>query len=270
MIFPNILNGLDRLDLEVLLCHILKVERSFLKAYPETKLSEAQIKVFSKLAARKLQHEPIAYITGNKYFFGLKFLVNKNVLIPRPETEMLVEQVFSKVTEHATATILELGTGSGAVALSIAKYRPNCVVYATDISNVALKTAKKNAKLLNINNVKFYCGDWFKALPKLNFQFDVIISNPPYISYEEIPLCDQEIFYEPKLALFTDNNGLYCLEKIIFSSVNYLTKNGYLLLEHGYTQAAQIVKMLKIVGLLNIQPLKDLSGLHRVVVAQKL
>ena len=259
-----------RHDLEILLCHVLKVERCFLKSHPEKLLSDKQINNFGKLVARRLQHEPIAYIIGNKHFWDLNLLVNKNVLIPRPETEILVEQALAKLSINSSAKILELGTGSGAVALSIAKHRPNTIVYATDLSNSALNLAKQNAKVLNINNVSFFSGDWFSALPALDFKFDLIISNPPYIAKTEINLCDQEVFYEPKLALFAAHNGLSCLEKIIFDSINYLAINGYLLLEHGATQAHKVATMLRMVGLVEIECVKDLSALDRVAVAKKI
>ena len=260
---------LNKLDLEILLCHVLQVDRAFLKAHQEYLLSNEQIDELSKLLARRLQHEPIAYITGNKHFWDLNLLVNKDVLIPRSETEMLVEQALAKLPINSSANILELGTGSGAIALVIAKYRPNATVYATDYSNAALELAKKNAKLLNVNNIKFFLGDWFKALPILDFKFDLIISNPPYIASTEINLCDQEIFYEPQLALFAANNGLACLEQIIFDSVNYLAANSYLLLEYGLNQKAQVVTMLKIAGFTEIECFKDLSSLDRMVVAKK-
>ncbi|MGD0465510.1 MAG: peptide chain release factor N(5)-glutamine methyltransferase [Gammaproteobacteria bacterium] len=259
-----------RQELEILLCHVLQVERYFLKAHPEKLLSNYQIKKFYKLVTRRLQHEPIAYITGTKHFWDLNLLVNRNVLIPRSETEILVEQALAKLSTNSSAKILELGTGSGAVALSIAKHRPNTTVYATDLSTSALKLAKRNAKALNINNIIFFSGDWFKALPpSLDFKFDLIISNPPYIAAAEVNLCDQEIFYEPKLALFADNNGLACLKKIIFDSVYYLANNGYLLLEHGYNQAIEVANMLKKSGLIEPEYFKDLSSLDRVVVAKK-
>lgn len=266
----NILNYLDPIDLEILLCHILKVDRSFLRTHPETKLSTAQIDMFCKLAAKRLKHEPMAYITGNKYFFGLNFRVNHNVLVPRPETEILVEQALAILPDNSEANVLELGTGSGAVILAIAKYRPKCNFYATDISNKALVIAKKNANLLKINNIRFYKGDWFKAIPKLDFKFDIIISNPPYIGDEQIFLCDQEIFYEPKIALFTDNKGMYCLEHIIAESIYYLKKSGYLLLEHGYNQANEVANLLAFEGFTHIQYFKDLSNISRAIVAQKL
>ncbi len=264
MIFPKNYE----LDLEILLCHVLKVERSFLKAHPETILSDHQIKEFLGLVRRRLQHEPLAYITGNKDFWDLNLLVTKDVLIPRSETEILVEQALAILPIDSSAKVLELGTGSGAVALAILKHRPNTIVYATDFSNAALKVAQENAQKLNINNIKFFCGDWFNALPPLNFKFDIIISNPPYISTSEISLCDQEIFYEPELALFAANNGLACLEKIIFDSVNYLATDGVLLLEHGYNQIAQIATILKAAKFTELKFLKDLSGLDRAVVAK--
>lgn len=258
-----------KLDLEILLSYVLKVDRSFLIAHPETVLSRKQLTTFCKLVARRLNHEPIAYLTCNKHFWDLNFLVTKHVLIPRPETEILVEQALATIPVNSSAKILELGTGSGAIALSIAKHRPNTIVYATDYSNAALKIAKKNAKILNINNVRFFSGDWFNALPtNLDIKFDIILSNPPYIAKTEVNLCDQEIFYEPKIALFATNNGLACLKKIIINSRNYLNNNGYLLLEHGCNQTAKIVAILNLSGLVEVESIKDLSGKNRVIIAK--
>ena len=258
------------LDLEILLCHVLKIDRSFLKSHPENTISTEQTIEFHNLATRRANHEPIAYIIGNKNFWDLNLLITKDVLIPRSETEILVEQALEKLPRDSQATILELGTGSGAIALAIAKHRPNTIVTATDISMAALDVARVNAKNLNINNVNFLYGNWFENFTSLNCKFNLIISNPPYIALNEINLCSQEIFYEPKLALFTSNNGLKCLEQIIFASNDYLTANGYILLEHGVNQASQIISLLRTAKFSDLESFKDLSGLDRVVVAKKL
>lgn len=261
---------LNNLDLEILLSYILKVDRSFLKAHPEKLLSKNQIKQFCKLAARRLQQEPIAYIIKQKSFWDITLLVTKAVLIPRPETEILVEQALAKLPGNSQAKILELGTGSGAVSLAIAKHRPNVMVYATDISIAALNIAKKNAELLKIKNIIFYKSNWFDALSNLNFKFDLIISNPPYISKEDINYCDQEIFYEPKVALFASNNGLACFKNIILNSVNYLKINGYLILEHGFNQKNKIIAMLRQANFVDITSIQDLSLLDRALVSKKI
>lgn len=261
-------NKIPILDLEILFCHVLKIERSFLKAHPENIINFEQATVFYNLLARRANNEPIAYIIGNKNFWDLNLLVNQDVLIPRPETELLVEQILERLPIDSCATILELGTGSGAISLAIAKNRPNTIITATDISIPALDIAKANAKNLNIENINFLYGNWFYTVPKLNSKFDFIISNPPYIAFNEINLCNQEIFYEPKIALFSTDNGINCLQQIIFGSQKYLQPNGYLLLEHGINQAPQLINLLRGANFAEIESFKDLSSIDRAVVAK--
>lgn len=263
-------NKIPLLELEILLCNVLNIERSFLKAHPEITLNTEQSIEFDRLLFRRKQHEPIAYLIGKKNFWDLNLLVTKDVLIPRSETELLVEKALEIIPTNSCANILELGTGSGAISLSLAKNRKNIIITATDISLAALNIAKSNAKNLNINNVNFVCCNWFDAISKLDCKFDLIISNPPYIGVNEINACNQEIFYEPKLALFSGNNGLECLEKIIFSSSKFLKNHGYLLLEHGFNQAKQLAHLLQLAGFYEIQSFKDLSGIDRIVVAKKM
>jgi release factor glutamine methyltransferase len=258
------------LEAEILLCHILQVDRSFLKTHPDTKLSSEQRSKFFELIYRRKKHEPIAYLLGKKDFWDLDLLVNKDVLIPRSETEMLVEKALEILPKYSSARILELGTGSGAISLSIAKHRKNVSIVATDISLVSLKVAKMNAKILNIKNIKFLCCDWFKAIScQLSKKFDLIISNPPYIGINEMILCDQEIFYEPKVALFSEEEGFSSLKTIISSSTKYLNTPGYLLLEHGFNQKNKLMNLFQSIRCFDIQTFKDLSGLDRIIVASK-
>lgn len=263
-------NKIPLLELEILLCHVLNMDRIFLKAHPEITINTEQSIAFDRLLSRRKQHEPIAYLTGRKNFWDLNLLVTKDVLIPRSETELLVEKALEILPTNSCANILELGTGSGAISLSLAKNRKNIIITATDISVAALNIAKSNAKNLNINNINFVCCSWFDAISKLDSKFDLIISNPPYIGVNEINVCNQEIFYEPQLALFSENNGLKCLEEIIFSSSRFLKNHGYLLLEHGFNQAKQLANFLQLAGFYEIQSFKDLSGIDRIMVAKKM
>ncbi len=263
-------HNISLLDLEILLCHVLQIERSFLKSHSEIIIDPIQLAEFYTLVSRRTHNEPIAYIIGNKNFWDLNLIVTKDVLIPRPETEMLVEKALEILPNNSYANVLELGTGSGAISLSLAKHRHNIIITATDVSTAALNIAKINAKKLNINNINFLYSNWFDEIYKLDAKFDVIISNPPYIAFNEINLCNQEIFYEPKLALFSDNNGLKYLEHIVFSSKKYLKNNAYLLLEHGFNQAKQLAKFLQIAGFSEITSFKDLSYLDRITVAKNI
>ena len=284
-ILSQVKNKISQLDAEILLAYVLKVERVHLKAYPNKILSSEQLLEFNNLVKRRIEHEPTAYIIGNKNFWDLNLIVTKDVLIPRQETEILVEQALIKLPNDSSIKVLELGTGSGAVALAIAKHLPKITVIATDCSKAALTVAKLNAKLLNITNIKFFYGNWFNALrarldssPTMSaqnderavtFKFDLIISNPPYISPHEINLCGKEIFYEPKIALFADHNGIACFEEIIYQSTKYLKANGYLLLEHGFKQKDQIISLLKTEKFVEIKNFLDLYGLDRAVIAKK-
>lgn len=264
----NLNNKIPIAELEILLCHVLNVERSFLRAHPENIINPEQTEILHNLITRRLNNEPIAYIIGNKHFWDFNLLVNQNVLIPRAETELLVEQVLNKLAINSCATILELGTGSGAISLAIAKERPNTIITAVDISISALNLAKINAQNLKITNINFLYGNWFATVPKLEYKFDYIISNPPYVAFNEINLCNQEVFYEPKIALFSAGNGFSCLKKIICDSQKYLQTNGYLFLEHGINQMPKLIELLQAAKFSQIESFKDLSGINRLVVSK--
>lgn len=274
---------IPRLELEILLSHVLHKDRIYLKAYPEDIVSIKNIVKFNQLLSRRLKGEPIAYIVQNKNFWDLNLFINKNVLIPRTETELLVEKTLELLTVilplKRKIKILELGTGSGAIALAIAKSYPKEVeIIATDISNQALKIAKLNANRLNITNISFLLGDWFQALKlqnnnkyNINYdhninKFDIIISNPPYIAKHEMHLCNNEIFFEPEIALFAKHDGLACLNHIVMCSKNYLNTNGSLIIEHGAFQQLEVIKLFINANFNNIKFYKDLLGLNRLVI----
>jgi release factor glutamine methyltransferase len=270
-------NNISRLELEVLLCHVLQIDRSTLKAYPDKIIPQDKLTDFYQVVNRRINNEPMAYIVGYKNFWDLELLITKDVLIPRADTETLVEQAFKILSElskkqfASKIKILELGTGSGAIALAIAKHHPNCEIIATDINLSALHIAQYNANKLNIHNIKFLLGDWFAALANdhnyINYKFDIIISNPPYISSDEINLCDPEIFFEPQNALFAPDHGMACLKNIIVNCKQYLTGNGYLLLEHGINQSPQLMQFMLANNFTKVQSIKDLSDNNRVLIA---
>jgi release factor glutamine methyltransferase len=253
----------DQLDAEILLAHVLNVSRSYLYAWPEKMLSAAQEKIFFELIDRRINGEPVAYLIGHQEFWSLDFLVTQDVLIPRPETELLVEMILEIPAEQLA--VADLGAGSGAIALSIAHERPNWEVHATDASHAALQIAKKNAERLKIKNITFHDGDWLQALPSL--LFDVIVSNPPYIAANDAHLL--QLTYEPQSALISGPDGLEDIRKIIRDAGRYLKSDGYLMLEHGYDQADEIRKLFETAGYKNVFSIRDLSGNERVTYGKK-
>lgn len=262
-ILPN--STTPRLDLEILISFVLGKPRAFLYSHPETLLTQEQRNKLEKLIKRRQTGEPIAYITGIKEFWSLELIVNQSVLIPRPETEMLVELALEKITSKV-AVVADLGTGSGAIALALAKEKPDWQIIATDFSQLALDTAEHNAKKLQLSNVKFYLGDWCEALPGL--KFDLIISNPPYITPDDPHLLQEDIKFEPQNALISDN-GLKDLTQIIIQAKNKLKPGGWLMLEHGHDQSQAVQDLLCQQQYKNIMPYKDMAHINRVAIACK-
>ena len=258
-------NSISRIDIELLLAVVLNQSRSFLYAHPEYELSLVQKENFDLLYERRISGEPIAYILGKKEFWSFELTVNQNVLIPRPETETLVEVALNKLGREPAA-VADLGTGSGAIAIALAHECPNWAVVATDISEAALKLARHNVMQLQLKNIEFYCGDWGGALPRK--KFDLIISNPPYIAQNDPHLQQGDVRFEPKIALEA-GDGLSELQKIIIQAKEYLKIGGLLMLEHGYDQSEKVQNLLHQNKYQNIMPYKDLADIYRIVVAQK-
>ncbi len=253
------------LDTEVLLAHVLQVERGYLYAFPEAFLEETAKEQFEKLILKRMLGEPIAYLTGHQEFWSLDLVVTPDTLIPRPETELLVELVLQNVAGE-NKLIADLGVGAGAIALSIAHERPTWTVHASDASCAALGVAQFNARRLSIKNVVFHQGLWCKALPKINF--DAIVSNPPYIAKEDAHLWQGNLHYEPRAALISDMNGLQDIQRIITEARDYLKPGGYLIVEHGFQQAMDVQRNFKKIGYTEISSYKDLSKLDRVTLAR--
>jgi release factor glutamine methyltransferase len=243
------------LDTELLLAHVLNKPRSYLYAHPETKLSTQQQQKFTKLLNRRKNGEPIAYILGHKEFYSLDLKINKHVLIPRPETELLVDLILDKFSAISNINLVDFGTGSGAIALAIAKHRPNWQIIATDKSRNALKVAQNNAQNLNIKNIKFFQGDWCQNINNM----DIIVSNPPYIAKRDL-----QSTFEPKMALSAGQDGLQHIKTIIKQAKNILKSNGLLFLEHGFDQAQQIQTLMLKRGYTNITTHQDLANHDRV------
>jgi len=254
-----------RLDAELLLIAVLNQPRSFLYSHPEYELTPEQEKKFDLLHKRRTNGEPIAYILGKKEFWSLELKINEHVLIPRPETEILVEVALSKSISES-ATVADMGTGSGAIALALASERPKWNIIATDISEDALELARYNANQLQLKNIEFYYGDWCAALP--NKKLDMIISNPPYIAQNDPHLRQGDLRFEPKIALEAQD-GLSELRKIIATAKERLKKGGFLILEHGYDQSKNIQNLLHQNAYQKITLHKDLANIYRVIAAEK-
>ncbi|MEO8400708.1 MAG: peptide chain release factor N(5)-glutamine methyltransferase [Gammaproteobacteria bacterium] len=249
------------LDAEVLLAHVLQEPRSHLFAFPERELTDDVVIFFKKRIEERHQKIPIAYITGHQEFWSLDLRVTKDTLIPRPETELLVELVLKWVAGK-NQIIADLGTGSGAIALALAHEQPTWTLHATDISASALQVAKLNAERLHLSNVIFHQGSWCEPLPKINYA--AIVSNPPYIASGDLFLEQGDLVREPESALIADENGLGDLRRIIIQSREYLCSNGYLLLEHGFQQASDVRKIFAEWGYNDVNSYQDLAGLDRV------
>jgi release factor glutamine methyltransferase len=251
-----------QLEAEVLLAFVLNKSRSYLHAWPEKILEISQQNHFLELLNKRTQGEPIAYLTGQREFWSLNLRVTPDVLIPRPETELLVELVLNLFDQ---ATVADLGTGSGAIALSLAHERPSWIIHATDASLSALDVAKSNADRLNIKNVIFHQGNWCDPLPPI--EFNVIVSNPPYIAEDDVHLTTGDLRFEPRSALVSLEQGLKDITEIIYQSKQYLISGGVLMLEHGSEQAANVARIFAIAGYTDINTHQDLAGLDRVTIA---
>lgn len=256
------------LEAEILLAHVMQVSRSHLHAWPEKCLSQLEHDHYVSAIQRRQQQEPIAYITGIQEFWSLPIRVTQAVLIPRPETELLVELTLEKLGSAGAITIADLGTGSGAIALALAHERPEWTVYASDRMADALALAKQNARQLQLNNVQFCEGSWCAALPPI--LFDAIISNPPYIAIADTEVSSQVVATEPASALWSGVDGLQDLRLIISGAKSYLKSGAYLILEHGYTQASAVQDLMREAGYTEINVFHDLAGLDRVTIGRYL
>ncbi|QYF95108.1 peptide chain release factor N(5)-glutamine methyltransferase [Massilia sp. PAMC28688] len=253
----------DALENRILVCHALKVTRVGLITQSERILTQAEAQALSSLVQRRSAGEPIAYIVGRREFFGLDFHVTSDVLIPRPDTELLVELALERLPTGAR--VLDMGTGSGAIAVAIAHSRPDARVTALDVSEPALAVARANA-LANQVQVRFVLSDWFAALD--GEPFEVIASNPPYIASGDSHLAQGDLRFEPTGALTDHADGLSALRTIAAGAPRHLAPGGWLLMEHGYDQAAQVRTMLEQLGYSEVQSWRDLAGIERTTGAR--
>ena len=254
------------LESELLLAQALDKSRTFLATWPETILTAPQERLFKQLVTRRQHGEPIAYILERREFWDITLRVTPATLIPRPETELLVETALQQIPNTADWNILDLGTGSGAIALAIAKHRPSCQVTATDASEEALTVAQENAARLGLTNVIFHCGNWFAGLA--GQRFEVIASNPPYVAADDPHLKQGDLRFEPSTALSAGPDGLEDIRRIIENSPRYLTSGGWLMLEHGYDQGDRIRRLLTSRGFTHVSGQEDLAGIQRLSYGQ--
>lgn len=252
-----------RLDAELLLSLALDVNRSYFIAHPEDVLDPAAGRRFLSLVERRMSGEPLPYITGEREFWSMTLMVSPATLVPRPETELLVERALMLIGRKAVLRILDLGTGSGAIALAIARERPLCEVVATDLSEDALAIARQNARQLDVPNVSFACGDWVN--PVTGQRFDLVVSNPPYVADADDALAG--LRHEPRLALCAGRDGLDAIRRIAETAGAVLVDGGRLLLEHGSLQREAVAAELQRHGWSQIECFNDLAGLPRVTTA---
>ena len=293
----NISNNQAKCELLLLLQHALKVNHAWLITHASDAfdliIGQANSQAaFEALLKRRLTGEPIAYILGAREFYGLNLKVTPATLIPRPDTETLVQAALTKISFTPTAShqlypmgndelsniavnkqqlrILDLGTGTGAIALAIAKHRPQAHVTAVDTSQAALNIAIENAQNLTITNVRFLLSDWFSALVRENNKqkFDVIVSNPPYIEADDAHLKQGDLRFEPLSALASGADGLDAIRAIVTQAPQHLNPHGWLMLEHGYNQANKVALLLKQAGFSEITHAKDLAGIYRVTLGR--
>lgn len=250
-----------RLEARVLAAFAWDVAPAWLVAHDTDPLTEAQTAQYQTLLARRLSGEPVAHLTGTREFYGRSFQVSPDVLIPRPETELLVELALARMPPGQAVRVLDLGTGSGCIAITLALERPLAQVTAVDRSAAALAIARHNADMLNAR-VEFLCSDWFAALA--GRRFDLIVGNPPYIAAADPHLRHGDVRFEPLSALAAGPDGLEDLRQLAAAAGVHLQPGGALLLEHGYDQAAAVQTLLQSAGFRHVQSWPDLSGIRRV------
>jgi release factor glutamine methyltransferase len=259
------LSASPTLDAELLLAHALSMSRTQLKTHPENVPSHDRARRYTDLVDRRAAGEPVAYILGYRDFWTLRLAVSPAVLMPRPETELLVERALT-LGPAGPARIADLGTGSGAIALALASERPEWAVAATDVSEDALSTARANASMLRLGRVEFLKGRWFEPLAAR--RFDLIVSNPPYVAEGDPALQDAALKHEPQIALTAGPDGMSALREIVHSAPQYLERRGWLLLEHGSDQAAAVARELVVRGFGHVRSHRDLAGHERMTEAQ--
>lgn len=254
------------LDAALLLCHVLQQPRSYLLTWPDKELDEPIVNAFDALLTRRSMGEPIAYIIGEREFWSLPLKVLPTTLIPRPDTERLVELALEKALINQ-APILDLGTGTGAIALALASELPNHQLVGVDLRSEAVELAQTNRQRLAIDNVTFLQGSWFQPIND-GMKFAVIVSNPPYIDEHDPHLVEGDVRFEPRSALVAADNGLADIKSITATARDYLIEDGWLLFEHGYQQGADVRAIFQQFGYQHIRTEVDYAGNDRVTLGQ--
>ena len=260
-------SGLVPLEAKILLGHVLGRDRAWLAAHGDAPLTREQVSAFESLTRRRHDGEPVAYLTGRREFFGLEIEVTREVLIPRPETELLVEHALAAIPAGTPSRVLDLGCGSGAVALAIARERPRASVLGADVAPAAVELARRNAQRLAIANATFLASDWFEAVPLQSFE--VIVANPPYVAEADPHLEQGDLRFEPPLALTPGADALSAIRTIVTAAPAYLAAGGALALEHGHDQADAVRALLGAAGFGEVRSARDLAGILRVTSGRK-
>ena len=255
-----------RLDAEILFCDVMQFDRSRIYSHPEQVVPDDKSALFQSLIKQRQQGRPIAHITGKKEFWSLELAISEDTLIPRPETELLVETALQMIPDNEAFNILDLGTGSGAIAIAIASERPNCKIVATDINKNALTMAKKNAETYQLQNIQFCRSNWYLDIPLQTF--DLIVSNPPYIKQNDEHLSQGDVRFEPELALVAGADGMQAINMILENANRYLASNASLLIEHGYDQKQLVQEAFLKHDFRQLKTFQDLSGQDRITRGQ--
>jgi release factor glutamine methyltransferase len=253
---------IDRVDARVLLGHVISRDAAYLITHSDVPLTLEEASAFERLVERRVQGEPVAYLTGSREFFGRRFRVSPAVLIPRPETELVVELALERLPATRQASVLDLGTGSGCIAISVALARPQAGLTAADRSREAIAVARENARALGAANLRFVSSDWYSALA--GARFDLIVANPPYVAATDRHLVEGDLRFEPRLALEAGADGLDAIRRVVQGAPRHLAANGWLLTEHGYDQAERVRALMRRYGLEGVFSATDVAGIERV------
>ena len=252
-----------QLDCELLLCHVIDKDRTWLRTWPDNQVSPTHQTLFKSLLDQRIKGTPIAYITGSRGFWSMDLNVSSDTLIPRPETELLVE-IALKLGLPSQACGLDLGTGSGAIALALASERLDMQWFAVDAQLGAVELAQDNCNQQQLSNVSIFQSNWFDAIKQQDNKFDLIVSNPPYIAKDDPHLSQGDVRFEPKTALVSGVDGLDDIKVIVSQSSMYLNTNGWLVLEHGYNQGQAVRDLMLLAGFTEITTRKDYNDLDRI------
>jgi len=256
----------SHIEVEILLSNAISKDRAFLFTHPEKRLTKNQIKKFNSSVKRRIKSEPIAYIINKKEFYGRPFFIDKRVHIPRPETEDMIDEIKKQIPKNFSGTIVDIGTGSGCIGITLALELGKAKIIATDISKKAIEVAKKNAKSLGAKNIKFALGNLFDPIKKLKNKIDIIASNPPY-GWEDGWTRDKEIFFQPKISYLAKEKGMEAIKKIIEKSSEYLSRDGLAFIEFDPRQTKTMLK--SIPKELTAQIIKDSQKRERIIILKR-